>query len=209
MKTAGRGQKRRKQFLIQPDYKERDALEHGDMPICLSAFSSSRSTLRKSIVADSRRAMIFMSTAGSVCLLCLNISLTNRLTLLRVTAQPIFLLTVTPSRGRISSLGRHTRRKPLTAYVFAAVESPTNSARFRSRADLGNDARSSEQGLLGCNADGKIFAALGPSALDNEAAVLGCHPHQKTMGPLPGNVAGLKCSFHIDTSVKIFQELSL
>lgn len=94
----------------------------------------------------------------------------------------------------------------MTTYELAALESPTNSARFRSRADLGNEP---VQGLLGCNADGQVFAALGPPALDNQAAVLGCHPHQETMGPLSGNVAGLKCSFHIDTSGKFFQELSL
>jgi hypothetical protein len=92
----------------------------------------------------------------------------------------------------------------LTTYELAALESPTNSARFRSRADLGNDAGPSEQALLGCNADGKVLAPLGPPALDNEAAVLGCHPHQKAMGTLPGNVAGLKCPFHIATSWKFF-----
>lgn len=173
--------------------------------MCLNAFSSSRCTLRKSMVADSRRAMTFMSTAGRRCLLCLNSSLMQRLTLLRVTAQPIFLLTVTPSRACISSFGCQTRRNPLTAYEPAALESLTNSARFLSRADLGNDACPPEQDLLCCNADGQVFAAFGPPALDDQTAVLGCHPHQKTMGPLTGNVAGLKCSFHIDTSGNFFR----
>ena len=42
IKPAGRREKRRQQLLVQPDYDERDALEHGDVPICLKAFSSSR-----------------------------------------------------------------------------------------------------------------------------------------------------------------------
>jgi len=42
IKPAGRRKKRRQKLLIQPDYSERDALEHGDVPICLKAFSSSR-----------------------------------------------------------------------------------------------------------------------------------------------------------------------
>jgi hypothetical protein len=41
VKPAGRREKRRQQLLVQPDYDERNALEHGDVPICLKAFSSS------------------------------------------------------------------------------------------------------------------------------------------------------------------------
>ena len=152
--------------------------------MCLNAFSSSRSELGKSIVADSRRAMTFISTAGRVCLLCLNTSLMYRLILLRVTAQPTFLLAVTPRRGCISSFACQTRRNPLTPYVQLDVESLIKSARFRNRTDLGNDAWPPTRELLGCNADSQIFAALGPSALDNESAVLGRHPHQKTVGTL-------------------------
>jgi hypothetical protein len=101
-----------------------------------------------------------------------------------------------PIRGCIWSFGRQTSKNPLTAYEVADLESLTNSARFRSRAALGNDACPSEQTLLGRNTDGKVLAPLGPPALDNEAAVLGSHPHQKTMGPFTGGIAGLKCSLH-------------
>lgn len=211
IKTAGRRQQRRKQLLIQPDYKERDALEHGDVPICLNAFSSSRCTPWKSMVADSRRAMTFMSAAGSNSRLCLYTSLMQRFTLLRITAQPIFLLTVTPRRGRARSFSCQTRRNPLTANLPAESESPTKSARFRSRADLGNvrteGACSQEAGLLGCNANGQVLATLGPSALDDETPVFCGHPHQKAVGPLAGSIARLKCSFHICTPDKIFPEM--
>lgn len=156
--------------------------------MCLNAFSSSRDILRKSIVEDSRRAMTFMSTADSRVRLCLNISLMHRLTLLRVTAQPIFLLTVTPSRGSSSPFACQTMRKPLTANLSAESKSLTKSARFRSRTDLGNvltaESGFPKQELLCCNADSQVLATLGPSALDDQTPVLRGHPYQKAMGPL-------------------------
>jgi len=124
--------------LIQPDYKEQTALKHVDVPIRLKAFSSSHCTLRKSIVADSRRAITFMSTGGSNILWYLKISLVKRLILLRITAQPIFLLAVMPKRGTSRSLLCQTIKKPLTDNLLVALKRETKSARFRSLTDFGN-----------------------------------------------------------------------
>ena len=44
IKTAGLGKKRRNKLLIDPDYKEHDALEHVGVPISLKAFVISRRT---------------------------------------------------------------------------------------------------------------------------------------------------------------------
>jgi hypothetical protein len=126
------------------------------------------------------------------------------LTLLRITAQPTFLLTVIPRRAWLPPFSSHTTRKPLEANLWGELDSLRNSKRFRSRTDLGKTPVSSspEHRLLGCNANGQSFAALGPSALDDKTAVLGGHPYQKTVGALAGGVAGLKCSFHIITPLK-------
>ena len=96
--------------------------------------------------------------------------------------------------------------------LSAEPDSLIKSARFRNRADLGNvltaDACSPPvKELLGCNANGQVLTALGPSALDNETSVFGGHPHQETMGSFTGSIAWLKCSFHIGTPNKILQEL--
>jgi len=40
------------------------------------------------------------------------------------------------------------------------------------------------------------FTALGPAAFDDIPAGPGAHPFQKTVGPSPVDIAGLKCSFH-------------
>jgi hypothetical protein len=100
----------------------------------------------------------------------------------------------------------------LTTNLSVEQESLTKSGRFRSRADFGNvliaGKCSPASELLGCNADGQVLAALGPSAFDDKTAVLGGHPYQKTMCSLAGSIAGLKGSFHIDTPNKILQEMS-
>jgi hypothetical protein len=80
-------------------------------------------------------------------------------------------------------------RKPLTANLSLESESLKNSARFRSRTDLGKELptetdSSTKQELFGCNADGQILAAFGPSAFDDHTPILGGHPYQKTVGPL-------------------------
>ena len=170
------------------------------MPICLKAFSSSRRTAPKSIAADSRRATTFKSTHGRRSRICLNVSLVYRLILLRTTAQPTFLLTVTPRRAWLPSFSCQTTRNPLVANLWGEFKSLRNSERFLSRTDFGKHRRSTlPQVLLGCNANGQTFTAFGPSALDHETAVLGGHAYQKAMGTLAGGVAGLKCSFHIIT----------
>ena len=90
--------------------------------------------------ADSRRAMTFISTATSIIRLCLNTSRRYRLTLLRTTAQPIFLLAVIPSRASWQSFGCHTTRNPYTDTLCCVLESRRYSDLFRKRAVLGNVA---------------------------------------------------------------------
>jgi hypothetical protein len=131
------------------------------------------------------------------------------LTLLRITEQPTFLLTVIPRRGCARSFASQTTRKPLVANLLAEPESFTNSLRFRSRSDFENVPAAnicSPTGvlLLGSNANGKVFATLCPSAFDHDTAVFSRHPHKKAVGTFAGGVAGLKCSFHIKYSYKNF-----
>ena len=90
--------------------------------------------------ADSRRAMILTSTDAISSRLCLKNSRRHRFTLLRTTAQPIFLLAVIPNRAICMSFSRHTTRKPRTADLCCAEASWRNSARFRKRALLGKVA---------------------------------------------------------------------
>jgi hypothetical protein len=92
----------------------------------------------KSIVADSLRAMTFRSTAGIIKRFILKVSLTKRLILLRVTAQPTFLLTVTPKRAYARLLSCHTTSIPLEANLLTEFFNLRNSARFRSLNDDGN-----------------------------------------------------------------------
>ena len=88
--------------------------------------------------ADSLRAITFRSTAGSNNRCILNVSLMKRLTLLRVTAQPTFLLTVIPMRAYARLFSCHTTRIPLEANFFTESFSWRNSERFRSLIDGGN-----------------------------------------------------------------------
>jgi hypothetical protein len=79
-----------------------------------------------------------------------------------------------------------TTRIPREAYFWAEPVRLRNSDRFRSLIRDGNvlpAVISPQSGLLlGCNADGQIFSAFSPSALDDKTAVLAGHPHQKTVG---------------------------
>jgi hypothetical protein len=200
IKTAGLWQKRRKYPLIQSNYEEQTSLTHGDAPIRRKAFSSSRCTLRKSIVADSRRAITFMSTGGSNVLWHRKISLVKRFILLRTTADPIFLLAVIPRRGTSRPFSCQTTRKPLTDTLEVALRRATKSARFRSRIDLGNVLTWSTHALAGIllcgNANSQILATLCSPALDDKTSVFRCHSHKKTVGSFTGGIARLECSFH-------------
>jgi len=86
------------------------------------------------MAAASLRAITFKSTAGNNKRLFLKVSLTKRLTLFRVTAQPTFLLTVTPSLACARSFACHTTRIPREANFRTESFSLRNSARFRSLA---------------------------------------------------------------------------
>ena len=86
-------------LLIEPDYKEQAALEHGDKPIKRMTLLSSRSISGNVISADSRRAIIFTSTDAIFKRLCLKNSRRYRLTLFLTTEQPTFLLAVIPKRA--------------------------------------------------------------------------------------------------------------
>lgn len=145
--------------------------------------------------------MTFTSTAGNIQWLVLNVSLTKRLILFRVTAQPTFLLTVTPSRAWESVLACHTTRIPREANFCAASFSPRNSDLFRNRKDGGKEfsagADPPAKKLFCSNADRQIFSAFSSSALDNQTPVFCGHSHQKTVSPFSRNVAWLKCSFHV------------
>ena len=123
IKATGLRKKRRNHLLIKPDYKEQAALEHGDMPINRKAFVSSRTTSGYNISADSRRAITLTSTAAIPKRLCLKNSRRYRLTRLRTTAHPIFLLAVMPSRAVCRLFSPHTTRKPRTAVLCCAEES--------------------------------------------------------------------------------------
>lgn len=94
--------------------------------------------LAKSMCAESLRAITFRSTAGSSKRFFLKVSLTKRLTLFRVTAQPTFLLTVTPKRAYARGFPCQTTRMPLHANFCAESFSLRNSERFRSLRDGGN-----------------------------------------------------------------------
>ena len=105
-----------------------------------NALVSSRAKSGYVICADSRRAIILISTAGICKRLCLKNSRRYRLTRLRTTAQPIFLLAVIPSRVIWRSLLLQTTRKPRTDVLCSAEASRRNSGRFRRRAAFGNVA---------------------------------------------------------------------
>jgi len=157
------------------------------------------------------RAITFKSTAGNIQRLLLKVSLTKRLILLRVTAQPIFLLTVTPRRACARLFTCQTTRTPREANFWAASRRPRNSDRFRSLKDGGNAlwayAAPPAEYLFCCNADGQIFSAFCSSALDNQTSVFTGHSHQKTMSSFSRNVTWLKCSFHVSIPLEfIFQE---
>jgi len=153
------------------------------------------------MAAASLRAMTFTSTAGNRLRLLLKVSLTQRLILLRVTAQPTFLLTVTPSRACASPFTCQTTRMPREANFWTESRNLRNSVRFRSLRDGGNPLSAGTvppvEELFCCNANGQIFSTLGSSALDHQATVLGGHSHQKTVSPFTRNVAWLECSFHV------------
>jgi len=53
-----------------------------------------------------------------------------------------------------------------------------------------------QEGLLGGNANRETLAPFGATTLDHQTTVLGCHTNQEAVGPLTGNIARLKCSFH-------------
>lgn len=140
-----------------------------------------------------------MSTEASKRRSCLKISRIKRLTLLRTTAQPIFLLAVMPRRADVPVLSRQTTRKPFTAVLCLEFVSWRNSARFLNLASLGNSAVNSNitsAQLLGCNSYRQVLATFCSSALDDQSAIFSGHSHQKAMRTLAGNVTGLKCSFH-------------
>jgi hypothetical protein len=139
------------------------------------------------MVAASLRAITFKSTAGNNKRLFLNISLTKRLTLFRVTAQPTFLLTVTPSRACERLFACHTTKIPLETNFWTESFNLRNSARFRSLAVGGyvfwSGTVLSAKELFCCNANGQVFSALSSSALDDETSVFGGHSHEKTVSP--------------------------
>jgi len=144
--------------------------------------------------------MIFISTASSSMRLCLNISRRKRLTRLRTTAQPIFLLTVMPNRAIEQVFSRQITRKPFTVVLCWAFESWRNSVRFLNRASFGNlwaqNTNITSEYLLGCNSYRQVLTAFCSSALYDKSTVFSGHLHQKTMGAFTGCIAGLKCSFH-------------
>lgn len=139
------------------------------------------------MVAASLRAITFKSTAGNNKRLFLNISLTKRLTLFRVTAQPIFLLAVTPSRACARLFACHTTRIPLAANFWAVSFNLRNSARFRNLAVGGyvfwSGTVPPANELFCCNANGQVFSTFCSSALDDETSVFGGHSHQKAVSP--------------------------
>ena len=152
------------------------------------------------MLAASLLAITFKSTAGNNKRLILNVSLTKRLTLFLVTAQPIFLLAVTPSRACSRLLSCQTTRIPLDANFWTESFSLRNSDRFRSLAVegyvlLAGTAPPTWE-LLCSNANRQIFSAFCSSTLNNQASVFCGHSYQKTMGSFSWYVAWLKCSFH-------------
>jgi hypothetical protein len=54
-----------------------------------------------------------------------------------------------------------------------------------------------KQDLFGCDGYSKTLTTFRPSSLDHEPAVLGGHAYAKAVGSLPGDIAGLECSFHL------------
>jgi len=139
------------------------------------------------MLAASLLAITFKSTAGNNKRLILNVSLTKRLTLFRVTAQPTFLLTVTPSRACSRLLACHTTRIPLDANFWAAFFNLRNSARFRNLAVGGyvfwSEAVPPAKQLFCCNANRQVFSTFCSSALDDQTSVFAGHSHQKAVSP--------------------------
>src|SRR5512133_147313 len=92
----------------------------------------------KSMRADSLRAITFRSTAGINNRLFLNVSLTKRFILFLVTAQPTFLLTVTPRRAYARLFSCQTTRIPREANFLSESFKRRNSERFRNLINDGN-----------------------------------------------------------------------
>jgi hypothetical protein len=153
------------------------------------------------MIAASLRAITFKSTAGNNKRLLLNASLTKRLTLFRVTAQPIFLLTVTPRRACARLFSCHTIKIPLEANLWTEHLRLRNSDLFFSLAAGGyvflTGVVSATKELFGGNANRQVFSTFCSSALDDQAAVFGGHPYQKAVSSFTRNVTWLKCSFHV------------
>lgn len=145
--------------------------------------------------------MKLTSTGGSSKRSCLKISRRYRLIRLRVTAHPIFLVTVMPIRAARPSFSRHTTRNPFTEVLHGELESLRYSARFRKRTDFGNVTFPVSTGtirrLLGCDSYRKVFTTFCSSSLDNQTAVFSSHSYQKSVSTLTTGVAWLKCSFHL------------
>ena len=172
------------------------------MPIKRKPLLSSRSISGYVICADSRRAITLTSTAAIPKRLCLKNSRRYRLTRLRTTAHPIFLLAVIPSLATWRLFSRHTTRNPRTAVLWGAEASWINSARFRKRAVFGNvdpvPAITQELKLFHCDSYGQVFTPFCPSTLDNQAAIFCRHSYQKSVGAFTWSITWLICSFHLN-----------
>ena len=152
--------------------------------------------------AESRRAIMLISTYARPERWCRKNSLKNRLTRLRTTAQPIFLLAVIPNRAVCRLFSFHTTTKPRTFALCGAEASPRNSDRFRKRAIFGNvvpeETSTIHRKLFYRDAYRKILTTFCSSPFNHQTAVFSCHPYKKTMGTFTRNIAWLIRSFHLD-----------
>ena len=158
------------------------------MPINRKALLSSRTTSGYVISADSRLAITLTSTAATPKRLCLKNSRRYRLTLLRTTAHPVFLLAVIPSRAIWRLFSLHTTRNPRTVVLRCAEASCRNSARFRKRAVFGNVAVVSiitqKLELFCCDSYRQAFTPFRSSAFDDQATIFCGHSYEKSVGTL-------------------------
>jgi hypothetical protein len=145
--------------------------------------------------------MMISWAGGSWFLLRRKNSRNSRLIRFRSTAPPRFFPTDNPRRGRLRVFGRMTTRKLVDRIFRVCGNRRIKSRRLRRRSSR---EKVWERGSTGAGRRGpkdrylnrESFSAFSPSALDDIPAGPGAHPFQKTVGPGPVNIAGLKCSFH-------------
>jgi hypothetical protein len=192
MKSAGRGQKRREEALV-----ETQSSDHC-FPHCVTSLSKARRSSAGDAVQASWRGLITMSQAGeNSASRTRNASLKRLFMRFRLGALPNFRGMVNPNLGP-SPVPRGTSRQKAAKYALA-IRFPWLYARRKSEV-LRIRALFGKPRLVGVPygslvADREFMAALGASPRQHGASILGAHSHSKSVSLRPFAIVWLKCPF--------------